>query len=91
VNQRCLERRGEAKVGWAGCEGAGARCGCSDTGRRLGVIPLRVVEVIEPRLFSHLAIMEKCAKVLEVHRAGWGGSGAGGRTLEDRYGACSGV
>jgi hypothetical protein len=22
------------KVGWAGCDGAGARCGCGDLGRR---------------------------------------------------------
>ena len=36
-----LKRRGEAKVGWAGCEGASVRCGCSDIGRRQGVIPLR--------------------------------------------------
>ena len=24
-----------------------------------------------------------------IHRPGWGGSGAGGRTLEDRCGECS--
>jgi hypothetical protein len=34
-------------------------------------------------------IVEKCVETQEVHRAGWGGSGAGGRTLpEDRYGPC---
>jgi hypothetical protein len=29
-----VERRGEAKVGWAGCEEEGARCGCGDVGQR---------------------------------------------------------
>ena len=37
------------------------------------------------------AIGEKFVEALEVHRAEWGCSGVGGRTLEDCYGTCSSI
>ena len=43
---------------------------------------------VPPHPTAMYAIAKKCVEALEVHRAGWGGSGAGSRTLEDRYGAC---
>jgi hypothetical protein len=34
---------------------------------------------------------EDCVEAMDVHQAGWGGSGVGGQTLEERYGACSSI
>lgn len=65
----------------------------SDKGR--GVIPPRRRECHRARALPHstamYAIAEKNVVALEVHRAGWGLSGVGGRTLEDRYGTCSSI
>ena len=50
------------------------------------------MEAIEHELSPHLAVIyaiaEKSLEALEVHGARWGGSGAGGQTLEDRFGEC---
>ena len=65
----------------------------SDEGR--GVIPLRGRGSDQARAPPHstamYAIPEKCVEALEAHRAGWGGSGFEGRSLEDRYGAYSSI
>lgn len=39
-----------------------------------------------PQPTAMYAIAEKGVGAPEVHRAGWGGGGVGGRTLEDHYG-----
>jgi hypothetical protein len=65
----------------------------SDEGR--GVIPLRGRGNDRARALPHStamhAIAEKCVEALEVHRAGCGGSGFGGPTLERCYGASSSI
>ena len=60
-----------------------------DEGR--GVMPLRGHGSDRARALFTYAIAEKCGKALGVYRAGWGGGGVGGRTLEDRYGECSSI
>ena len=86
----------EAKAGWVGGAKWQVRAidvVTSDEGRRF--IPLRGRGSDRARALPHSTAMNAITKKslcgLEVHQAGWDGSGAGGRILEDRYGACSSI
>jgi len=56
--------------------------GCAEEGRLSGRGSDRAQAL--PHSTAMYAIAEKYVEVLEVHRAGWGGNGIGGWTLEDQ-------